>query len=392
MQVEEIEGPSWADELLKRLCDDRRVAPRLDGARRWADVPVAAVLDPPTATVPGAPPTTLSYFTSGTTGAPKRVDYTDEDWRETVAHRARCLAASGVAEGDNVGVLLPFGPWFSGDNVTEALLALGAAVLPGGVYLPHLPAVAATWAAHGMRLVVTTPSIALHLAGLGASAVDRLVLVGEHVSPVLRRRLSEGFPDATVRSIFATSEVILGHEDPGEAGRFIVDPEWVHVEVLDDSGAIRPSGTGELVVTRRYGMATPLVRYRLGDRVELCREPGDPPAFRYLGRVGHGVSLAAGVKVTRAQLEAWLDDLPAPVAGAHIVVEHGDDGRDHVRIALEADDRRLGPDLVAAAFRALSFEVLDVAACGFLEVTVRVDPPRRLGKRALTVEERPWAL
>ncbi len=61
------------------------------------------------------------------------------------------------------------------------------------------------------------------------------------------------------------------------------------------------------VVTRRYGEALPLLRYPLGDRVELIAGDNDGPRFRYLGRSGHGFGLIGGVKVSRSQLESFLD-------------------------------------------------------------------------------------
>jgi len=373
---------------LARLQSDHRFEFSVPRGCTWDDIPLTEALP----NLDGQPGRSAirSYFTSGSTGSVKRIDYSNADWRDVVAHRADCLAALGVVAEDIVAVLLPFGPWFSGDNVTDALLLLGATVVPGGVYAPHLPAVAQTLVNLGATAVVTTPSIALQFARLDPRArLRRLVLVGERVSPPIRRAIFDAY-QVPPRSIFAASEAIIGYEDVSAPGAFVVDPNRIFVEVLRRDGTVAPVGTGELVVSRRYGEATPLVRYRLGDWVEVSR--GVRPLLRFLGRIGRGVSLATGVKLSRAQLDQWLDDLALPIGDILIAVDHGLDGRDRVTIVLETDSTFTSCAQIAAGFSQLNPEVRDAFACGYVEMEVMLTPFKRLAKRRLRLLERPWHL
>lgn len=121
-------GPTWQGEVLARA--------GLSG-RDWGALPVMDARD---LRVAGAG-ASLVYFSSGSTGRPKRIAFSEEDWKWSVAHRAECLSALGVGSQHTAAVMMPFGPWFSGDHVSEALLSLGATVLPVGMYGPHMPGV-----------------------------------------------------------------------------------------------------------------------------------------------------------------------------------------------------------------------------------------------------------
>lgn len=137
-------GPAWRDELAAYLASDSRYGSLGTGTTRtpWACWPLS---DHRNLYPPGRwsfRPAAITYFSSGTTGTPKPISYGEQDWQDTVGHRADLLRGVGVRGGDTVAVVLPFGPWFSGDNITDALVALGARVLPAGMYAPHLPAIA----------------------------------------------------------------------------------------------------------------------------------------------------------------------------------------------------------------------------------------------------------
>ncbi|MEW6218930.1 MAG: AMP-binding protein [Thermodesulfobacteriota bacterium] len=389
-------GPSWGTELLEVVRRHRRAAGLPAPPACFADLPVSHDLPAPEDRLyaTDAPPAArLFYLTSGTTGQPKRVIFSREDWHESVRHRAACLRAVGVTPDDTVAVLLPFGPWFSGDNVTDALVELGARVLPAGLYLPHLPGTAKLLNRIGATAVVTLPTAALALGTCSPlHGIRKLILVGEAASPELRARIEDSF-GVRPRSLFAASEAILGFEDDCVSGRYHWDPERIHLEVLDPDGVVRDSGFGEALVTRRYAEAIPLVRYRLGDLIELVPDASGP-CFRFIGRVGHAFSLATGVKVTRVQIERFLDALGYGIASASFRIRHLADGTDAITIDLRAADR-LDQGEVARWFQSLSLDLADARACGYLKIFVQLRPiPRGYpgGKRRVAFHESPWSL
>lgn len=393
---ERSSGPAWGRELLDCLRKDKRFAERLGPVRDWAEVPTADASDlketnPFREAGEGG---TMAFFSSGTMGLPTRVKYSQQDWDAAVDHRAACLSQVGVKAGDTVAVLLSHGPWFSGDNIADALLSLKTQVLSGGIYLPHLPANVELIRRLAVDTIVTTPSVAMILAeSAPVPTLRRLILVGENLNGRLRDFLSQRFK-VKPQCLFAASEAILGYEDPDEAGIFVWDPDKVYLEVLDDTGKIKPHGTGELVVSRRYGTASPLLRYRLGDRAELSAEKTDLPRFRFLGRVGHGFSLATGVKVSRTQIEGFFDSLPFPVLAADFSVAHTTKGGDKVDIRLQTPHSQFDPKIVVDAFSSLTMDIADVAACGYLECEATRIPAvsEFICKRRVTFSETPWAL
>ncbi|HEB79273.1 MAG TPA: hypothetical protein ENI79_02200 [Rhodospirillales bacterium] len=335
----------------------------------------------------------VTYFTSGTLASPKRVTYTADDWRETVQHRAECLSALGIVTGERVAVLASFGPWFSGDNLVEALREIGANVLPAGVYAPHLPAVARLLDRLHIRTLVTTPSVALALSRhIDEPAFGRIVTIGER-APRAVRDLIESRLGARPRGLFAASEVIVGFEVAGKEDLYRWDPGRLHLEVLDGKGRVMPEGRGELLVTRRHGTATPLLRYRLGDLVDMVNPDGpEGPLLRHMGRISHGFTLASGVKVSRADLDRFLDDLSFHVYQAHFTVEHSEDGFDRLVLALGGDTAEINTRETRNKFIDLNFEIADVISCDLLDVEVRTFEQQVTGKRRIVIEETPWAL
>ena len=327
----------------------------------------------------------MVYLSSGSTGQPKAMAYTESDWRAGVTHRAECLAAVGVGAGDTAAVVLPFGPWFSGDQICDALVSLGARVLPVGHYGPHLPAAARLMAALGTSVLVTTPSLA-HLISREAPRMRLVILLGERCPPTLRRSLQTRFGGARIRSIYAASEAIIGPDFAEDHDVYSWDQDRLHLEVLDANGRVNDRGEGELLVTRRHGEATPLVRYRLGDRVDLS-----PGSVRFLGRIGHAFTLASGVKVGRRQLEEILDGLDHPISEARFRVEHRPAG-DLLQVHLRSPVHGLRPETIETALLNGNLDLADAVASGHAHLQVRCDHGPAGAKRRLLVEEHPWSL
>lgn len=327
----------------------------------------------------------MVYLSSGSTGQPKAMAYTESDWRAGVTHRAECLAAVGVGAGDTAAVVLPFGPWFSGDQICDALVFLGARVLPVGHYGPHLPAAARLMAALDTSVLVTTPSLA-HLISREGPRMRLVILLGERCPPPLRRSLQTRFGGARIRSIYAASEAIIGPDFAEDHDVYSWDQDRLHLEVLDATGRVNDRGEGELLVTRRHGEATPLVRYRLGDRVDLS-----PGSVRFLGRIGHAFTLASGVKVGRRHLEEILDGLDHPVSEARFRVEHRLAG-DLLQVHLRSPVHGLRPETIETALLSGNLDLADAVASGHVHLQVWCDRGPAGAKRRLLVEEHPWSL
>ena len=218
----------------------------------------------------------LSDATSGTTGAAKRVFYTEDDLENTVR-----LYMAGLGElifpGSVTMIAFPFsGPFGLGELIAEAIRRLGARPLKAGPFL--------SYGEYAALLEREKPDT---FVGMPVQLLSILRFCGRGS---LRRALVSG--DACPDSVIAGSEEILGSRlfphygsrEMGMAGAICCRAhEGMHLrenhviaEIVDAAGRPLPAGEwGELVITTVGMEAMPLIRYRTGDRTRIL--PGVCP-------------------------------------------------------------------------------------------------------------------
>jgi len=59
--------------------------------------------------------------------------------------------------------------------------------------------------------------------------------------------------------------------------------DGVYIEILKDNGTFSETGKGEIIITDLYNFSTPIIRYRLGDEVEI-KKIGNKKYIKILGR------------------------------------------------------------------------------------------------------------
>ncbi|HIJ84326.1 MAG: hypothetical protein HW380_2093 [Magnetococcales bacterium] len=394
-----IQGPVWADEIMARMKTDHRFANKMKKDVCWADLAVMSALSEPLRWSGAATQFGRVYLSSGTTGKSKRIHFSSRDWQELVLYRAHCLAALGVTRKSRAVVIVPFSPWFSGDNLGDALTNLGASVFCAGAYRPHLSSTLSI--VHGLKAdtLITLPSTAVALLQIleegrrmgvlpQTSSLRRVILVGEPASFDLRTTLETAL-GVTTHMLFAASEAVIGHEDPVQPGRYLWNPHWVHLEVRRDDGVIDAVGEGELLVSRRWSEATPIVRYPLGDRVMLRPASKDQPGyFSYICRQGRACQLPTGVTVDFPMLERFLEMLRPSTKTLSVWAHHLEGGRTRLTLTLDRLPSGQSPDSLVEIFAALSLDVADVVASGFVSLRVLLDPTLgAAGGKAIQVRE-----
>jgi phenylacetate-coenzyme A ligase PaaK-like adenylate-forming protein len=208
----------------------------------------------------------LSDATSGTTGAAKRVFYTEGDCAHTVE-----LFMAGLGElifpGSVSMICFPFsGPHGLGELIAEAIEGLGARPLRLGVGL--------SYGEFAKLLEKERPDT---FVGMPVQLLSLLRVCGRGS---LRRALVSGdaCPDAVLRGCeeilqsrlfphYGSREMALGGAItcPAHAGMHLRE-NHVIAEIVDEAGRPLPPGeTGELVITTVGMEAMPLIRYRTGD-------------------------------------------------------------------------------------------------------------------------------
>jgi phenylacetate-CoA ligase len=93
-----------------------------------------------------------------------------------------------------------------------------------------------------------------------------LVVGGEVLSPLMRRRLTAAFGVAPLQT-YASHEFPLMGWECRVSGGFHTCDDAVILEVLREGQAVAPGEEGEVVVTNLHAYAMPFIRYRLADVV-----------------------------------------------------------------------------------------------------------------------------
>lgn len=263
--------------------------------------------------------------TSGTTGVSKRIYFTREELLMTRDYFAAILSQIM----DPGAVCLVFfpgnAPLSAGDLIRSAVEDAGAIAIVHGP-VSNLDRAAAAVQRYGPGVIIGLPVQMLALGefmALGKQRVPRVphfILTGDHVSPVVAKRIQTLF-NSRVMSQYGLTETGFGAavQCPSGQGLHIRFPHLV-IEIVDpETGERLPAEEpGEVVVTTLDRQAMPLVRYRTGDLSRLLDTPcacGSPfPRLdRVKSRFAQGLSLETGAILSMADLDDALFALPGVV-------------------------------------------------------------------------------
>jgi phenylacetate-CoA ligase len=218
------------------------------------------------------------HASSGTTGKPKIVSYTQDDldvWSNAVA---RCLVAAGLGPDDVVQNAYGYGLFTGGLGLHQGVEDLGATVIPiGGGQTQRQVELMQDLESDA---IACTPSYALYLAevadDMGVDIRDlplRLVIFGaEPCTEPMRREIEERL-DVTGVDIYGLSEIVgpgVSIECEEQDGLHIWEDRF-YPEVVDPSTGdpVGEGEEGELVLTTLSKDALPVLRYRTGDLTTL---------------------------------------------------------------------------------------------------------------------------
>jgi len=231
----------------------------------------------------------VSLSTSGTSGPPKRLHFSEADLARTreffaIGMRTMC------GQGDAVLVLLPGRREFGvADLLSRALPEIGAhAVLPPeGWTAEELPDLIA---ASGVTTLIAAPTQLARLLELPASAFlgrVRAVLSSAEPLDATLRKLVETTWNCAVYDHWGMTETGYGGgvECAAHSGYHLREADLL-VEIADPlTGAPLPDGeVGEILVTTLGERAMPLLRYRTGDAGRIL--PAPCPCGSRLRRLG----------------------------------------------------------------------------------------------------------
>ena len=222
---------------------------------------------------------TRIHASSGTTGKPKIVSYTDEDvqvWSEVVA---RSLAASGAEAGDTIQNAYGYGLFTGGLGLHYGVEELGATVIPiGGGQTQRQVELMIDLESD---VFTCTPSYALYLAETAEEMghdpavlpISTIIFGAEPCTDPMREEIEDRL-DVTGIDIYGLSEIV----GPGVSCECHEAQDGLHIwedrflpEVVDPRTGepVEEGEEGELVLTTLSKEALPVLRYRTGDLTTL---------------------------------------------------------------------------------------------------------------------------
>ncbi|MCB8901442.1 MULTISPECIES: phenylacetate--CoA ligase PaaK [unclassified Streptomyces] len=286
------------------------------------------------------------HASSGTTGRPTVVGYTDGDldmWADVVA---RSLRAAGARPGHKVHVAYGYGLFTGGLGAHYGAERLGCTVIPasGGMTARQVQLIQD----FRPEIIMVTPSYMLTLLDeferQGVDPRSTSLKVGvfgaEPWTEAMRKEIEEAFAIDAV-DIYGLSEVI----GPGVAQECVETKDGLHIwedhfypEIVDPfTGEVLPDGEeGELVFTSLTKEAMPIVRYRTRDLTRLL--PGTARVFRRMEKVtgrSDDMIILRGVNLFPTQIEEIV--LRTPAVAPHFQLRLTREGRlDALTVRAEA--------------------------------------------------------
>ncbi len=247
------------------------------------------------------------FNSGGSTGAPKFLYCTSEEWDSAAVMTARSFDAAGLRDGDRVANLFAAGNLYASFlHATRALKASGRRIVHFPIGYFGTPADAArSIRAFDIQVLAGMPtylaSVVDHLVneGLGGSSLRLLLFAGEPFTPNQRAHLQTGVPGLEIRSAgYASVDAgPMGYATatcrPGEHRVF---DQAAILEILDEATGepIHETGRpGRLLLTSLTRRLMPMLRYPSGDRAEWLEPAGTPDRlFMLLGRAEELVRVA----------------------------------------------------------------------------------------------------
>jgi phenylacetate-CoA ligase len=274
------------------------------------------------------------HVSSGTTGKPTVVGYTQNDLDTWTTSLARGLTSIGLGRGDVIQVSYGYGLFTGGLGLHYGAERIGATVLPTSVgnterqieLMQDLKATA----------IACTPSYLLHMGEvaekMGVSIKNDTclktgILGAEPWTESMRTRI-EDWLGIKAFDIYGTSELSGPmFTECSEQQGFHIWSDMALVEIIDPKTEepLEPGEKGEVTITMLQKEALPMIRYRIGDissmEEEVCSCGRTHPRIqRIQGRVDD-MLIIRGINVFPSQIEYTLMTIPEVGQHFQIIVE-----------------------------------------------------------------------
>ena len=339
------------------------------------------------------------HGSSGTTGKPIVVGYTQKDvdmWADVMA---RSIRAAGGRPGDKVHVAYGYGLFTGGLGAHYGAEALGCTVIPvsGGMTERQVLLIRD----FEPDVIMVTPSYMLAIVDemerQGFDPRSSSLAVGifgaEPWTNDMRAELEQRL-DMHAVDIYGLSEVM----GPGVAQECVETKDGLHIwedhfypEIVDPvTGEVQPDGApGELVFTSLTKQAMPVIRYRTRDLTRLL--PGTARTMRRMAKItgrSDDMIILRGVNLFPTQIEELV--LRTPALSPHFQCVLTRPGRlDELTVRAERRVDASAADGVAAGRELEQLVKHTIGVSVRVEVVEPDGIERSVGKMRRIIDERP---
>ena len=298
------------------------------------------------------------HASSGTTGKPTVVGYTQRDIEMWAELMARSFVAAGANRGDIIHNAYGYGLFTGGLGAHYGAEKLGASVIPmsGGNTKKQIMIMQD----FGSTVLTCTPSYSLYLAEAAAEeGIDlrelklRIGIFGAEPWTEEIRTEIEAKLNIKAIDIYGLSE-ILG---PGVAIECVEAQKGLHIwedhfipEIIDPAtGEVLPPGEqGELVITTITKEGIPMIRYRTRDITRLIPEPCicGRTHFRLARMSGRSddMLIIRGVNVFPSQIESVLMTVDGVEPHYQLIVDR-EENLDTLEVQVEVNEKTFSDEI-----------------------------------------------
>ncbi|MDO4851378.1 MAG: phenylacetate--CoA ligase [Actinomycetota bacterium] len=274
------------------------------------------------------------HSSSGTTGTPVIIPYTQQDVTDWAIQFARCYEYAGITKEDRLQITPGYGLWTAGIGFQLGCERLGAMAIPMGPgntdkQLRMMIDLEAT-------VLCATSSYALLLAetiakrGIGDQIKLRKGVIGsERWGEKMRKRIADEL-GVELYDIYGLTEIYgpgIGINCQYNTGMHMWD-DFVYTEIVDPkTGENVPDGeVGEIVLTTLRKEGAPLIRYRTHDLSRII--PGTCPCGSEFTRIDtltgrtDDMVKVKGVNIFPAQIEEVIADVEGASSEYQVMIDH----------------------------------------------------------------------
>jgi len=255
-----------------------------------------------------------SFLSSGTSGKPKRVDYSFEDV-QAAANNGATLVLSEHGDAPLVAAIampVRHGLWIGWRQSAWIIEKAGGLALTLGDEDPSL--VAEKMCRYRCNMLMSSPSFMLRLIDAFGTEekppLTRIILGSERLDAKDLEAVRAAFPTADVHTSYGTTELGVGLAFSWKNERSIIFDEVDLVVEIVDPETGEPEDEGELVFSTMSRRAMPLLRYQSGDRARWA-DHGAPYALRAVEILGRtdDVLVVAGSKISAEVIAVTVRDV-----------------------------------------------------------------------------------